>query len=94
TLMSLGTGVCIGVVLWIIGVDYAPVWAVIAFLLNYIPNIGSIIAAVPAVLIALIQLGPGSALATAITYVVANMTFGNVLEPRMMGVSFCFSRVV
>ncbi|MDP2504487.1 MULTISPECIES: AI-2E family transporter [unclassified Oceanobacter] len=94
TLMSLGTGVCIGVVLWIIGVDYAPVWAVIAFLLNYIPNIGSIIAAVPAVLIALIQLGPGSALATAITYVVANMTFGNVLEPRMMGRTLGLSTLV
>ncbi|MFK4752387.1 AI-2E family transporter [Oceanobacter antarcticus] len=94
TLMSLGTGVSIGLVLWVIGVDYAPVWALVAFLLNYIPNIGSIIAAVPAVLIALIQLGPGSALATAITYVVVNTLFGNVLEPRMMGRTLGLSTLV
>ncbi|WP_369856059.1 AI-2E family transporter [Candidatus Thalassolituus haligoni] len=94
TLMSLGTGVSIGLVLWVIGVDYAPVWALVAFLLNYIPNIGSIIAAVPAVLIALIQLGPGSALVTAITYVVVNTLFGNVLEPRMMGRTLGLSTLV
>jgi len=47
--------------LTIIGVDYALLWAVIAFLFNYIPNIGSIIAAIPAVLLAFIQMGPGAA---------------------------------
>ncbi|WP_221793475.1 AI-2E family transporter [Oceanobacter mangrovi] len=94
TLMSLGTGLSIGLVLWIIGVDYAPVWALIAFMLNYIPNIGSIIAAVPAVLVALIQLGPAEALATIITYVVVNTLFGNVIEPKMMGRSLGLSTLV
>jgi predicted PurR-regulated permease PerM len=46
------------------------------------------------VLIALIQLGPGSALATAITYVVVNTLFGNVLEPRMMGRTLGLSTLV
>ncbi|MBM95095.1 MAG: hypothetical protein CMI09_04515 [Oceanospirillaceae bacterium] len=94
TLMSLGTGLTIGIVLWIIGVDYAPVWALVAFLLNYIPNIGSIIAAVPAVLVALIQIGPAAALGTAISYIVINTLFGNVIEPRMMGRTLGLSTLV
>lgn len=94
TLVSLGTGVTIGIALWIIGVDYAAVWALIAFLLNYIPNIGSIIAAVPAVLIALVQLGGGEAVATIMVYVVVNTLFGNVVEPRMMGRSLGLSTLV
>lgn len=94
TLVSLGTGITIGIALWIIGVDYAVVWALMAFLLNYIPNIGSIIAAVPAVLIALVQLGGGEAVATIVVYVVANTLFGNVIEPRMMGRSLGLSTLV
>jgi len=92
--MSLGTGMTIGIVLWVIGVDYAPVWALVAFLLNYIPNIGSIIAAVPAVLVALIQIGPAAALATGISYIVINTLFGNVIEPRMMGRTLGLSTLV
>lgn len=61
TLVSLATGIIVGVGLTFIGVDYAMLWAVIAFLFNYIPNIGSIIAAIPAVLLAFIQLGPAAA---------------------------------
>lgn len=57
TITSLLTGAIVWVSLAILGLDYAIIWALIAFLLNYIPNIGSIIAAVPAVLFALIQLG-------------------------------------
>ena len=57
----------------------------IAFLFNYIPNIGSIIAAVPAVLLALVQLGLGGALAATAVYVVVNIFIGSVLEPKMLG---------
>jgi AI-2 transport protein TqsA len=94
TLVSLGTGVSIGLALWVIGVDYAPVWALIAFLLNYIPNIGSMIAAVPAVLVAMVQLGVGEAVATIVVFVVVNTLFGNVVEPRMMGRSLGLSTLV
>lgn len=94
TLVSLGTGLFIGLALWLIGVDYAPVWALIAFLLNYIPNIGSMIAAVPAVLVALVQLGVGEAVAVVVVYVVVNTLFGNVVEPRLMGRSLGLSTLV
>lgn len=85
TLTSLLTGCCIWVCLAIIGVDYAIIWALIAFLMNYIPNIGSIIAAIPAVLFALIQLGFGGFLWTAVVFVAINMIVGSGIEPKIMG---------
>ncbi len=85
TITSLLTGVLIWICLAIIGVDYAIIWALVAFLLNYIPNIGSIIAAVPAVLFALIQLGFGGALWTTVAFVAVNVIIGNAVEPKMMG---------
>ncbi|MFO8163478.1 MAG: AI-2E family transporter [Thermodesulfobacteriota bacterium] len=57
TLVSLATGIFISIWLTIIGVDYPLLWGLLAFALNYVPNIGSIIAAIPAVLLAIIQLG-------------------------------------
>jgi len=85
TIVSLATGFTAGILTWAIGLDFPLLWAMLAFLLNYIPTIGSIIAAVPAVLMALVQLGPGEASATAIGFFVINLVFGNIIEPRMMG---------
>lgn len=85
TIVSIATGFCAGTLTWSIGVDFPLLWAMLAFLLNYIPTIGSIIAAVPAVLLALVQLGPGEAGATAIGFAAINVVFGNFLEPRLMG---------
>lgn len=84
-LMSLVTGVLIWGGNTIIGLDFAVLWGFIAFLLNFIPNIGSIIAAVPAVLLALVQLGPWPALLVAGLYLAVNTVIGNILEPRYMG---------
>jgi predicted PurR-regulated permease PerM len=84
-IFSLATGILIWLLLALIGVDFAPTWGLLAFLLNFIPNIGSIIAAVPAILLALIQLGWPSALLTMLGYLVVNITIGNFLEPRFMG---------
>ena len=94
TVTSLITGVAIAVWLAIIGVDYPLLWGVLAFLLNYVPNIGSIIAAVPAVLVALIQGGEGSALLAIVGYVVVNVVVGNALEPRLMGRGLGLSTLV
>lgn len=85
TMTSLMTGIFIWISLEIIGVDYAIIWALIAFLLNYIPNIGSIIAAVPAMLFALIQLGFGGVIWTTAAFVAVNMIIGNIIEPKLMG---------
>ena len=59
TLVSFGTGLCAWLLTWSIGLDFPLLWAMLAFLLNYVPTIGSIIAAVPAILLALVQIGPG-----------------------------------
>ena len=60
-------------------------WGFLGFVLNYIPTIGSIVAAIPAVLLAAVQLGPGMAALIAGGYLVINITIGNALEPRIMG---------
>ena len=85
TAVSIVTGTFITIWLTILGVDYPILWGLMATLFNFVPNIGSIIAAVPAVMLALIQLGADSALFTAIGYIVVNIVMGNVIEPRYMG---------
>jgi predicted PurR-regulated permease PerM len=85
TVVSLATGIAITVWLAILGIDYHLLWGLLAFLLNYIPNIGSLLAAVPAVLLALLQFGVGPALLAALGYLVVNIVLGTVIEPRFMG---------
>ncbi|MDH3626072.1 MAG: AI-2E family transporter [Acidobacteriota bacterium] len=85
TLVSLATGITIAAGMSIIGLDYPLLWGTLAFLLNYIPNLGSIIAGLPPTLLAVVQLGPGYALAVALVFVGVNVTFGNFVEPYFMG---------
>jgi len=85
TAVSIGTGLVVGIWVAVLGVDFPVLWGLLAFLLNYIPNLGSIIAGAPAVLLALIQFGVGRALLVAVGYVVVNIIFGNVVEPKLMG---------
>ena len=94
TVVSLFTGAFVTLSLFVIGVDYPIMWGMLAFAFNFIPNIGSIIAAVPAVLLAVVQLGPGSALEAAACYVVINVVVGNVIEPRFMGKGLGLSTLV
>ena len=84
-IISLITGIVVWVSLLLIGTDYAFLWAFLAFLLNFIPNIGSIIAAVPAVLLTIIQLGSFSAMLVALLYTSINIIIGSVIEPKIMG---------
>jgi len=94
TIISAFTGVLIAVWLMIIGVDYPVLWGLIAFLLNFIPSIGSIIAAVPTMLLAVVQLGLGGMVWTAVGYLVVNIVMGNVIEPKVMGKGLGLSTLV
>jgi len=94
TWMSLATGIAIFIWLAVVGVNYAVLWGLLAFFLNYVPNIGSIIAAVPAVLLALIQLGFVKSVIVAAGFVVINLVVGNVIEPRFMGRGLGLSTLV
>ncbi|MFU8816514.1 MAG: AI-2E family transporter [Pseudomonadales bacterium] len=85
TTVSVATGIIVTLALTLVGVDFPVLWGLVAFLFNYIPNIGSFIAAVPAVLLALIQLGVGPALLTMMIYLAINVVMGNWVEPRYMG---------
>ncbi len=94
TIISMVTGVLIAVAMWLIGVDYPVLWGVLAFMLNFVPNIGSIIAAVPAVILTLVQLGFTSALLVAAVFVVVNVIIGSIIEPKYMGKGLGLSTLV
>ncbi len=94
TWISLATGATIAVWLTLLGVEYPLLWGLLAFLLNYVPNIGSIIAAVPAIMMAFIQFGIGTATAAAAGYLVVNFVVGSIIEPRVMGRGMGLSTLV
>ncbi len=94
TMTSLATGVLVTILLKILGVNFAIMWGLVAVLLNFIPTIGSIIAAVPAVLLALIQFGLMSAGWVAGGYLLINVLIGNILEPKIMGSGIGLSALV
>lgn len=85
TITSVATGIVIGLWVAVLGVDFPILWGLIAFLFNYIPNIGSILAAVPALLLALVQFGPWTAMLAGIGYVAVNVTIGYFVEPPPYG---------
>lgn len=94
TTISVITGLIVTVFLAILGIDFPILWGMLAFLLNYIPTIGSIIAAVPAVLLAIIQLGVGEAAVAAAGFFATNLIMGNAVEPRFMGKGLGLSTLV
>jgi AI-2 transport protein TqsA len=85
TLVSLATGTLIGASAALLGVDFALFWGFLAFVLNYVPSIGSILAAIPAVLVALLQLGVGHAAVLAGIFLVVNVLLGSILDPIIVG---------
>jgi predicted PurR-regulated permease PerM len=92
--VSVTTGILIGIWMSILGVDFPVLWGFLAFLLNYVPNIGVVIAAVPAVLLALIQYGFGHAALVAGGYLAVNFIIGTIVEPKIVGRSVGLSTLV
>jgi len=91
---SLLTGVTVFMVLWFYDVQYAHLWATLAFFLNFIPVIGSIIAALPPVVMTFIDQSALTALWIAVWYVLINTIVGNILEPKIMGKGLGLSSLV
>jgi len=85
TAISITAGALIWIWLWFLGVDFPFLWGFLAFLLHYVPNIGALIASLPAVALAFIQLGIGPAVLAAAGYLAVNFILGNVVEPTLMG---------
>lgn len=85
TATSMATGLLIGLWCWACGAELPVLFGLLAFILNYIPNLGSIIAAVPAIGLGLLENGIEQAVLLTLGYVVVNTLIGNIIEPRIMG---------
>lgn len=96
TVISLATGVLVWLSCVIVGVEFPLLWGVLAFALNFIPNIGSALAAIPPVLLLLVAQDGGvlQALLLASAYLVINFILGNLIEPRVMGQALGLSTFV
>jgi len=87
-----GVGVGLWTAAW--GVEHALLWGLLSFTLNFIPNVGSALAAIPPILVALAEGGPGTAAAVAAGIILINMVLGNVVEPKLLGRALGLSPLV
>ena len=94
SLASLATAACIWIWLWFLGIDFAVLWTILAFVLNFIPFIGAYLMAIPAVVMALVQTDVQTTLLVGMGYIVVNTAIGSILEPRVMGHGLGISSVV
>lgn len=94
TLISMGTGFTIFLWVWILDIDFPILWGLLAFLLNFVPNIGSLLAAVPPIILALIQFGSGKAILVALGFLVVNTIYGSILEVKIFGKGLGLSTLV
>ncbi|MBR2513116.1 MAG: AI-2E family transporter [Halomonas sp.] len=96
TMISLATAVLVWLSCLLVGVDFPLLWGVLAFALNFIPNIGSALAAIPPVLLLLVAQDGGvfQALLLASAYLAINFILGNLIEPRVMGQALGLSTFV
>ncbi len=94
TVISLGLGILVALVLWGLGVRYAMLWGLLAFLLNFVPNIGAFLSAIPPILLALLQGGWPLFGSTLGTLFAIHFTTGNFVEPVLMGERLGLSTLV
>ena len=94
TMVSLATGFLAGFLCWAAGLDFFILWGILAWALNYIPVMGSIVAGIPPTILALVLMGWPSAVAVGVGYVAINVFLGNFVEPMMMGNRFGLSTLV
>jgi AI-2 transport protein TqsA len=85
TLVSLLTGLLAYLLCRVFGIDFALFWAILAFLLNYIPSVGSIIATLPPILLSMVQLEWTGVAAFSGLFVLIQLLLGQVVEPKLMG---------
>jgi AI-2 transport protein TqsA len=94
TAVSLVTGILAGLLCWLAGLDFFILWGILAFFLNFIPVIGSIVAGAPPTILALLVAGVPNAIVVAGGYLLINNFLGNFLEPILMGRRFGISTLV
>lgn len=85
TYVSLATGVVVALAMWWLDIDFPLLWGFAAFFLNYVPNVGSVLAAIPPALLGLVDHGLGKLVWVSIVFLLVNVVIGNIIEPKMMG---------
>ena len=80
--------------LLVVGVEFAALWGLLAFLMNFIPNVGFIIALIPPVILAFLQFGLTEALIVLVGYVIINTVVNTLMVPRIMGQGLNLSAAV
>ena len=78
---------CDVIALWILDIRYAWLWGLLAFITNYIPNIGFIIGLLPPTIIALLDKDVVTAIIVVIVYCVLNFVIQTIIQPRVVGVT-------
>ena len=94
TLISFLTGLLAGVCCLLFGLKYPLLWAILAFVFNFIPAVGSSLASFPAIIEALVQNGWGSAIGMALSYGLINFSLDNFVQPTLLGRRFGISSLV
>lgn len=94
TVISLLTGILAGLLCWVAGLDFFILWGILAFFLNFIPVIGSLVAGVPPTVLALLVAGVPNAVLVAGGYLLINNFLGNFIEPMLVGRRFGISTLV
>ena len=94
TILNLSNALLVTILLFFLGVDYYLLWGLLAFMLNYIPTIGSFFALLPPALLALVQFGFVKAIVVVIGFIIINTLIGNIIEPRFMGKGLGLSTLV
>jgi AI-2 transport protein TqsA len=92
--INLMVGLGDALLLWILGVDYAFLWGLLAWFMGYIPSIGFIIALIPPVVMAYLQYGLETALIVLVGYILINGGVQNLIQPKLMGNRLSISPVV
>lgn len=94
TLISVATGLAVWALLAVTGIRFAFLWGMLAFALNYIPNIGSFIAAIPPIIQAFLFNGFSEGLILAGGYILINLIFGSIIDPKILGRGLGLSTLV
>jgi predicted PurR-regulated permease PerM len=94
--ISLSTGACVWGALWMLKVEFAMMWGILAFIFNFVPTVGSIAASLPPILVAIVQYypDPAPAVLTVLALLAIQFTIGNILTPKIMGDTLGLSPIV
>lgn len=94
TVLGLVQGIINGIALWLLGVPAALLWAILAFLCSYIPNVGYFVALVPPVVFGYLTGGWGTVIAVIVVYGIINAVVQSIVQPKVVGNAVALSQTL